>query len=233
MTYSEKSLKTLYVINILLFIAVSVGNYFYTTTSDIIVKSFTSGGFALMGLINLLFVNKNGGKNKFSSVLTMGLFVAAAADIILDFSFIFGAASFAAGHIFFFAAQCILIKFKPSDLIYSVLIFVPVGSFLFFSPSLTYFEDFMRYVAVVYAAVISLMAGKALANLVKKPCRETVLIAVGCVLFAFSDFMLALDWFASSLLADRLCMATYYPAECLLAFGVFFVVKREKLKIKE
>lgn len=46
---------------------------------------------------------------------------------------------------------------------------------------------------------------------------------IGSILFFFSDLMLVFDWFLSmGRIAGILCMSTYYPAQCLFAFSVYY-----------
>ena len=53
-------------------------------------------------------------------------------------------------------------------------------------------------------------------------------VAVGSALFYFSHLMLALNVFAcASYITDTLCLATYYPAQWLLAYSICRFVKQK------
>ncbi|MDE6294380.1 MAG: lysoplasmalogenase, partial [Clostridiales bacterium] len=84
----------------------------------------------------------------------------------------------------------------------------------------------MEVVCVVYALVISLMVGKAICNFAVDRSWLTFIIMLGSLLFFFSDLMLLLNVFSSvEKYVGALCLSTYYPAECLLAFSVFLARK--------
>ena len=84
------------------------------------------------------------------------------------------------------------------------------------------FEDSkLRIVCMAYAAVISVMAGKALSNAFTLRTLAAWLCAAGSVLFYFSDLMLSLNVFGrKSKITNTLCLATYYPAQILLALSL-------------
>ncbi len=218
-------MKKIWIINAVIMAVCFVANYFYTSTSELSPKIIASGAFAFMGIINYAYMHKKGKTGKFHFVLLLGLLLAAAGDIALDITFIIGAALFASGHLFFFGAQNFLYPFKAKDLIPTAVLGISTAGFLWFSPVLNYPSDFMKIVAVVYAVIISFMAGKSIADLIRKPQKTSIILALGCCLFMFSDLMLALDWFMNSLLANDLCMATYYPAECILALSILLIKK--------
>ena len=89
----------------------------------------------------------------------------------------------------------------------------------------------MKWVCLVYAIIISSMVGKALGNFIRNKNIVTIILAIGSSLFFFSDLMLVFDWFMGmGRISGLLCMATYYPAECLLAFSVFAVNFKNKVR---
>jgi len=220
-----------YIINILLFIGVSIGNYFYNTVGTLTIKSITSAGFVLIGLINLIYalvVLKTKDK-KFVIIQFAGLVFAMLGDIILEPSFIVGAMLFAVGHILFFVAYCFLEKFNWKDLIYGVVIFIPATLFILLAPIFKFESVLMQIVCVVYAVIISLMLGKAISNFVRNRSVLNLIILIGSFLFLFSDLMLLLRHFANlSRVFGYLCLATYYPAECILAHSLLHTNKAEK-----
>ena len=94
---------------------------------------------------------------------------------------------------------------------------------------------FMQIVCVLYALIISCMLGKAVSDLITNKNIFSIIVAVGSFLFFFSDLMLLFDVFAAvDAWAGALCLATYYPAQCLLAYSIKVVNKqKQEEKIEE
>ncbi len=216
-------------LNILLMAAVFTGNYILQTAGGTTTKGLCSLGFVLMGIINLiyaLFFQRLG--FKYSIFLCVGLIFAMLGDIIIDFDFVIGAALFALGHIFYFIAQHFVFKIKANDFIAIALIFLSTAAFLLFCPFISFYTPSLKWVCIIYTLIISLMVGKAISNLIRKPCALTIILAVGSVLFFVSDFMLALDAFVGLFnWTAKTCLATYYPAECLLALSSLYVINEK------
>lgn len=215
--------KLFFGINVVLAIAVFVGNYFYMTVGGLKLKSLCSSGFALMGVINLVyaFLNKQK-KLKFNVFMAIGLIFAMSGDIVLDLNFIAGAALFAVGHIFYLTSYYILKKIKLLDIIVSAVLFIPAGAFVLFCPRLNFSTEIMKWVCFVYALIISAMVGKAISNFIRERNLLNFILMVGAILFFISDLMLLLRWFMNlGEWAGTLCLATYYPAECILAYATF------------
>lgn len=209
--------------NLLLVCAVCVGNYFYLTGGGMKLKALCSGGFALLGLLNFAYAAMTGKKDlRFPLTMSVGLFLAMLGDIVLGYDFIVGAGLFAGGHICYFIGGCYLERLQKRDFLFSAILFAGAGSFVLFCPLLTFDSVVMQAVCAVYALIISLMVGKALGNVSRTRTALTAVLAVGSCLFFFSDLMLVFDWFMDAgSWSGKLCMATYYPAELLLAYSVF------------
>jgi len=192
---------------------------FYILTDSLLVKSLTSFGFVLIGVIGLCCELKNKTSNKkFCIIMFLGLFFAMLGDIVLELEFIVGALLFAVGHVFFFVAYCTLRKFKLKELIPCALIFVPATLLILLLPIFDFGGVLMQVVCVIYAIIISFMTGKAIVNYVKIKNVFSLMIMVGSVLFLFSDLMLLFNVFSNvSKVFGYLCLGTYYPAECILA----------------
>lgn len=210
------------IINALMVLLICVGDIFYITKGTLLIKSITSALFVLMGVVNLIFAIKlKTNKLKFGIIVLIGLVFAMLGDILLEIEFIVGAALFALGHVFFFISYCFLVKFNYKDLIYGVCIFVPAMLFILLAPMFKQVEVLMKVVCVVYALIISLMVGKSIANFVKVRSVLHLIIMIGSVLFFFSDLMLLLNVFGGvGRVAGVLCLATYYPAEFVLAYSI-------------
>ena len=217
--------------NLMFILGITLGDICYISLGGLLAKSLTSAMFVLLGAINFiwLFVSKNK-SFKFPLIMLVGLVFAMCGDIVLEVEFIVGAVLFAIGHIFYFVAYCFLQKFKWIDLFYGAAIFVPAVIFIVAIPIFDFGGVLMEIVCIVYAIIISCMVGKAISNLVEKKNLQNILIVVGSILFFFSDLMLLLNLFASLPNAvSVLCLATYYPAEILLAFSIFIHKPKEEM----
>ncbi len=211
-------------VNALIVAAVLVLNYFYQSNGfDFTLKCVCSGGFALLGLLNLAYATYTKQANcKFFIGMAAGLLLAMLGDVIIGYSFIFGAGVFALGHVSFVVAYCFMQRMRRLDLIVSGVIFLGAAAFLLFCPLLTFDVPVFQAVCTVYALIISLMLGKAAGNFIREKSPVTAVIAVASVLFFFSDLMLVLDWFIGRWdWTSEACMGTYYPALCLLALSMF------------
>ena len=208
-------------VNLVIMTAVFVGNYFFLTIGGLGIKAVTSAGFVLMGLLNLAFALIRGqSRISFQISLSAGLLLACLGDILISPSFVVGASLFAAGHICFFVSYCILDRLRLLDSVIGGGIFTAAACFILFSPILYFSADYLRGICLAYALIISCMAGKAAGNFIRTRNPLTATLLAGCVLFLFSDLMLLLDWFGGGgRVTGLLCMGTYYPAECLLAFS--------------
>lgn len=211
--------KLTLITNVILITLIWVGDMLYNTFGLLWMKGVTSGIFLLLGIANLLFALKfEAGNLKFSILLVVGLLFAMLGDIILNVNFIAGAALFAVGHIFFLASYLMLEKFDWKDLLYGLAIFTPSVLFITLAPIFNFEGVLMEIICVVYALIISMMVGKALSNMIKTPSILHIFIFIGSVLFFISDLMLLLNKFAGlPRIVDVLCLATYYPAQAILA----------------
>ncbi len=227
---NTKIQKATLTVNIILALAVFTGNYFYLTEGGLLLKGLCSSGFALMGAVNLIYAFITRAENKrYSISLAIGLIFACLGDIFLGFDFVLGASLFAIGHICYFISYCTLYPIRKADLAVSGVIFAAAGIFVLFCPLLNFPNAVMQIVCVVYALIISLMVGKAVSNFIKERNLLTATILIGSVLFFFSDLMLVFDWFMGiGRIAGLLCMSTYYPAECILAFSSWLNTKTSK-----
>lgn len=233
----KKSEKLMAAVNGLLIVAIFVLNFFYQSNGfDFTLKCVCSGGFALLGIINLAYalVTKQTNRKFFISMAS-GLVLAMLGDVIINHNFIIGAAVFALGHVCFVVAYAFLDGFRPLDFIISGGIFLAAAAFLLFCPLLSFDEPVFKAVCLVYALIISMMLGKALGNFIRKRGAVTGVIALASVLFFFSDLMLVFDWFIGLWdWTNEACMGTYYPALCLLAFAMLIkMITNSQEKVKD
>lgn len=219
--------KTVTILNLLLIAAVVISCVCYDRLGGLWLKAFTSSLFSILGLVNLLYAIKVRTRpTAFPALLFAGLFLCTCADVILWFDFIVGTAVFALGHIFYVLAYRSLLPFRKSDWLPCAVIFAFAAGLILFAPFFDFGEGPMQPVCLAYAAIISCMLGKAIANLCREKTALFRLIAAGSALFFFSDLMLVLNLFADAPpITDTLCLFTYFPGQALLASSAFLAVK--------
>ena len=222
--------KIIGIINALLVAAIFVGNYFYLTEGGLLLKGLCSGAFALIGLVNLCYALLKKEKDlRYPAAMAVGLVLAMLGDIFIGKNFVLGAGLFALGHVCYVIAYCFMMELRRRDLIFGGVIFLGAACFILFAPVLSFSAVYMRWVCFVYALIISMMVGKALSNVTREQTVVTIVLAVGSVLFFRSDLMLVFDWFtAAGSWTGKVCMATYYPAQCLLAVSSYLLLARKK-----
>lgn len=219
--------KSIKLANIVLMFMIALGDITYILTGHILAKAVTSVLFVVLGAVNLIFAFRDTSKNrKFSIFMLVGLFFACLGDIVLYFQFCIGAGLFAIGHILFFVSYIFLEKFNWKDLIPSGVIFVASLLIILIAPVLK-MDVLMTVVAIAYALVISIMLGKAISNLIRNKNALNIVILIGSALFYFSDLMLLFARFGGIYACSVLCLATYYPAEVLLAFSILLAMDKQ------
>lgn len=208
--------------NVLLLLATAVSCVCYDIFGGLWLKALTASWFVWLGLVNLSLCRraKKMGRG-FPALLTLGLAVCMAGDVVLNLAFIPGALIFAAGHVLYFLAYCRLEPLKGRDFLPIAAVFAATGGLLLM-PIFDFGGALMTAVCWVYAAIISCMVGKALANHRRRPGRDTLLILIGSGMFYFSDLMLVLCWFAGApKITDTLCLFTYFPGQAVLAHAMY------------
>lgn len=222
--------KTFLILNIILALLVASSDVCYIVYGGLWLKSITSAGFVLIGLVNLIYAIKaKSNYLNFSITMLVGLVFAMAGDVVLNLHFIGGAVLFAIGHVIFFVAYSFISKFKWLDLILGVCLFIPSLIVLLVVPSFDFGGTLMQIVCIIYALIICLMVGKALSNFITTKNLGNLIILIGSILFFFSDLMLVFDVFSSaSAICGILCLATYYPAEILLGYSIFQKAEAKK-----
>lgn len=218
--------KSVFILNIILSLIVLALDVIYMINDKIWTKSIASIGFVLIALVNFIILLKTNKNNlHFASLMLTGLTFAMLGDIFLEIEFIVGAILFAIGHIFYFVAYTRLVKFNLKDLIYGVCIFIPASALILFAPIFDYDTVVLKILCVVYALIISIMVGKSVSNFVKEKTSLNLILMLGSILFMFSDLMLLFSVFGSVPVTGVLCLATYYPAEIILAYSILHSTK--------
>lgn len=213
------------ILNVLIIAAICVLNYFYQKNHFVFwLKCVCSAGFAILGVINLGFAIGTAQKDlEFFVLMALALVLAMLGDIFIGKSFAIGAGFFALGHIGFIIAYSFLQGFSLLDAVIIAVIFILTAAFLLFAPRINFGSQKNKWICLSYSFIISLMLGKALANLICQANAVTALIAAGSFLFFFSDLMLVLNWFVRvGKWAGHACMGAYYPALCILAVSMYF-----------
>ena len=212
-------------LNILIIAAIFVLNYFYQKNNFVFwLKCVCSAAFALLGVINLVFAITSGQDDlEFFILMAAGLVLAMLGDIFLNKSFAWGAGFFALGHVGFAVAYSFLQAFGPRDVVIIGVIFIATAAFLLFAPCVKFGSENIKWICLAYSLIISVMLGKAIANMIGQSNAVNALISAGSFLFFFSDLMLVLNWFVRvGRWAGNACMGTYYPALCILALSMYF-----------
>lgn len=216
------------ILNIVLSFIVLSLDAIYACVGGLWLKGLTSFSFVVIGIVNMYYVVKtNSTERKFGIIMLIGLVFAMLGDIVLNIYFIGGAVLFAIGHVFYLIAYCALSSYKWTDLIASSIIFIPSVLIITLVPIFDFGGILMEMVCIIYALIISTMVGKAISNLIKTRNIVNIVIVIGSALFFFSDLMLLLNVFGGlPRVIDILCIATYYPAQCLLASSLYFVAMK-------
>lgn len=186
------------------------------------IKIAASVFFMLAAAVNLIYSLKYFPDKKLPSViLTVGVFFAMSADIVINLNFIAGAAIFALGHICYFIAYSLMQKRCLSDFIATLIILMPIALFMMFSPLLDFGSINMKTIGLSYATIICAMTGKAIMNFIRIKNRFNLILALGSVLFLISDIMLMMAHFSEiDFPFSNFCLALYYPGQCLIANGL-------------
>ena len=208
-------------INVITLTLTAVSAFIYFLYGGILLKAATSLCFVLVGVANYYLIRKASGKAPtHSALLLCGLIFCFIGDTVINYAFIAGALVFALGHVFYIVAFCKRKSFAKADFLAALSVFV-ISAIVVFSVEGIKNDISVLAVCIVYAAIISLMAGKAAMNFLLCKNTANALFAIGAVLFFVSDAALLFYMFASAgKLADTLCLFTYFPAQSILAYAI-------------
>lgn len=200
----------------------------YRLVGGLWLKAITSSSFAVLGIVNVMYLLKRGCDRKaFPLWLVAGLVLSVAADVSLNVVFLVGAAVFALAHGCYVIAYCALQRLRLRDLPVMAL-GAAVSLLVVHSPLFQIADPFMKGFVSVYGLIIGCMLGKAAANYLRKKKRLQLLVLVGSAMFWFSDLMLAWELFAGGgYFADTLCLFTYFPGQAVLASSLFHYTETE------
>lgn len=223
----EKGIKRVNYVLLAVLIMWTVG---YDVFRAFPMKCLASLSFVVLGIINFIYVKKNSKESlKVAGLLLIGLIFGMGGDVSINFNFIMGAASFAVGHIFYCLTYCTIEKIKKSDVLCTLALLMAILAFLFLTPIFDFGDIVMKVVIVVYCVIICLMTAKSIMNAYRNHTRVNNIFACGSVMFFFSDIMLVLNIFANtSDITSILCHTLYFPAQWVLAHGMFFLASGNK-----
>lgn len=223
-------MRTLSMWNIIIAVAVFIGNYFYQSLGfNYSLKIICSSGFAVMGIINMIYAYKRVDERKALKFMALGLIFAFLGDVAINPNFILGVLFFALGHVFFVVSYLLYRKLDKLDVIWSICLGAFSIGFILLFPYIVFNVPVLKYVVLLYAVIISVMVAKSIGNALREKEVFTGMIAVGSVLFFISDMMLLLAWFSTieGRWTSNVCMGTYYPGLCLLASSMVVYMKRK------
>lgn len=174
-------------INILSIIIILYHSVIYQTHGYTgVLKVSTSAMFVVLGLINLCYAFISKQKNiKFYVFMSLGLAFACLGDYLILSNFVFGAGSFALGHVLFVIAYCFISKLNKLDLLFSICLYTGCLIFLIGCPLLNFENNVFKIVCIIYALIISLMVGKALGNFIKNKNYALLTIVLSSIVFSF------------------------------------------------
>ncbi len=222
-------IKQIAIINMIITIAVFVGNVFYQGLGfSYPIKILCSSGFALMGIINMAYSYKKVEEKKVLIFMALGLIFAFLGDVAINPNFILGVIFFASGHVFFVVSYLAYKKWEKLDVILSTSLGAFSVGFILIFPYIVFEVHVLKYVVLIYAVIISVMVGKSVGNAIRDKSLFTGMVAIGSILFFISDMMLLLAWFSTveGRWTSNVCMAAYYPALCMLAGSMVVYMKQ-------
>ena len=224
--------KTTLAVNAVLSCTVLLLAVIYLATGSLLSKAGASICFVMIGVLNFFLTRKALKELRtFSVLLLVGLFLAMAGDLAINHNFVAGAAAFAAGHIFFYAAQrSVCPRDKRSvkrDIICAAIVFFADMAVLMIAP-LELRTVTMIVVCTFYAAIVSVMTGKAISNFIGVKTPFFLYMLIGTGLFMVSDLLLALYGFMGNIpVIHQISLSLYYISEIILADS-FLMIAKEK-----
>ena len=120
--------KLIVFLNLIVLAAIITLDVLLILHPSLTLKSVTSACFVLGGIINAAYALKAGSNKKFTVFMLIGLVFAMVGDILNyntdDLYFISGTAFFALAHVFYIIAYYFLLRFRITDIIIAVCIFI-------------------------------------------------------------------------------------------------------------
>ncbi|MBP3932118.1 MAG: lysoplasmalogenase [Peptostreptococcaceae bacterium] len=225
--------KKFVIANFIMFLLILSLDICYMIKGGLFIKGITSSMFVITGIINIIYCVNNNVNLEYPKRMILALICTMIADVLLGINFYLGTVTFAIGHILYFRSYSKLVKINRGDFKVGIIISVISLLIILFIPFLNFESILMKGVCSTYAIIISFMIGKTISNLIKENNITNKVIAIGSLLFFISDLMLMLDVFGGISVTGYLCLATYYPAQFILAFSIFAYANENLLQEME
>ena len=226
--------KIYFIINILISVAVYIVNVFYQYHNfNFTLKCIASGLFAILSIINVTYFIKEAIKKenlKYPLAMMVGSIFCFLGDAFIHANFILGVVLFALGHVFYVIGYCMLQNFQKLDFIIGGGLGLITGLFVALCPLLKFDAPILKVACVVYALILSFMVGKTVSNFINSKNKLNMYLMIGAILFLISDLCLLICWFwhvGVSRTFNHICMGTYYPANLLFAYSIYYYLKEK------
>lgn len=178
-------------------------------------------------LVILLTILGKGVDTRFRRTLILALCFCLLGDILLLKSeyFVFGLGAFLLGHLLFAKGFMGLHGFQRNPVIALALLSIGIGLYAWLYPDL----GDLKYPVTAYILVILFMAWQGIGLYMEERTKAYGFIALGVVLFMFSDSMIAVDKFKVPFeLAGVVVLSTYWLAITLIANGGIRILENGK-----
>ena len=225
----DRRRKAVLAANAVLFLYTCLLMVFYEQEGSLWLKGMAASGFLAIGLVNFMCDLGAGNKMCFFPLFkVLGLSACLGGDILLNIHFAAGAVLFALGHVLYCVAYCAMKKPKLIDLLPGICLFGLILVAASRLSGLHFPSASMRQLCIIYALLISMMAGKAISNFCRERNSVTFILVAGSVLFLASDAMLGIRQFCYwPKIPHIVSLSAYFFAQCLLGHSLFW---QEKIK---
>lgn len=210
------------ILNCLILLSAVLAIFFDYSTSDwyYLCKPLTTI------LVILLPVLAKGVNSVFRRTLIVALCFCLLGDILLlknDY-FVFGLGAFLIGHLIFAKGFMGLHGFQKTPITALVLLAIGIGLYTWLYPDL----GELKYPVAAYVLVILFMAWQGLGLYVQKKTKAYGFIALGVILFMFSDCMIAVNKFKTPFeLSGLVILSTYWLAIALIANAGALILNKD------
>ena len=209
-----KKNKVELLINVISFLFLFTYAVLFFVTLNPVFRKITNVIIVLVAVFNLIYYFFRFKKIKvYQVVLLVGIIFSCLADGLLNLDFKVFLTLFLTGHLMYIVAFYSVKKFHYLDIIFSLIIFVFSASIILFVPIFNFYQDYIKYLCLIYALVLSVVVGKSFSNLILNKKPLTIVMFIGSIMFYISDFVLLFNMFAThNIILDVLCLSIYYPS---------------------
>lgn len=175
-------------------------------------------------IICALLANRQHLNIRLLRILTLALLACLAGDVLLldETRFVAGLAAFLIGHLLLIRVFVLIGGWSWAALPLVVLTLLGGGYFWYLTPHL----GAMTLPVALYSSVIILMAWQGVSLALKSNAPGSSLLAVGALLFMFSDAMIALNKFVVPFeLSTLVILSTYWLSLTLILNAILFMAK--------